>query len=70
MSMDTDARPIAYRPAEAARMLCISRSRLYELMADGTIPSARLGGTRLIRREALEDLLAAAEAGRLAPGAA
>ena len=32
------------RPAEAAEALGISRSKVYELLASGTLPSVRIGG--------------------------
>lgn len=38
-------------------MLGISRARLYQLLDDGTIPSLKLGRRRLIRRDALVELL-------------
>lgn len=48
---------LAYSVDEAAQALGISRARLYELIADGTIPSVKLGRRRLIRRETLVRLL-------------
>lgn len=48
---------IAFAPAEAARQLCMSRATLYARMKDGTIPSVKIGGRRLIRRDVLERLL-------------
>jgi excisionase family DNA binding protein len=53
----TDIRPLAYGPADAAKVLVVSRARVYELMNDGTIPSLKLGARRLIRHEAIADLL-------------
>ena len=40
--------PIAVRPAEAARISGISRSALYEAIADGDLKSAKVKGCRLI----------------------
>jgi excisionase family DNA binding protein len=37
---------LAYRVAEAARLLSLSRSTVYELIAIGDIPSVRLGRSR------------------------
>jgi excisionase family DNA binding protein len=53
------------RPVEAAAMLSMSRSRLYELLASGAIPSVRFDGGRTIRvpRAALEKLARDAIAG-------
>jgi excisionase family DNA binding protein len=47
---------IAYRPAEAAAALGISRSRIYELMAEGHIAYRQIGGVRLIPRAAVDAL--------------
>lgn len=42
------------RPEDAAEAIGVSRSRIYELMGAGTIPSVRIGRSRRIAREALE----------------
>jgi excisionase family DNA binding protein len=44
---------------EAARELGISRSKVYELLADGELPSVRIGRTRRIAVTALEEFVAA-----------
>jgi len=66
VSTPTDDR-IAYRPAEAARALGISRALIYEFMADGTIAYRQVGSFRLITRATLEAF--AAPAGGLPDGA-
>lgn len=43
---------------EAARHLGISRSKLYELLADGELSSVRIGRTRRITVAALEEFVA------------
>ena len=43
---------------DAARHLGISRSKLYELLADGELPSVRIGRTRRIAMSALEEFVA------------
>jgi excisionase family DNA binding protein len=48
---------LAYKPADAARELGISRARLYELLKSGEIPAVKLGRRTLIRREALVSYL-------------
>lgn len=53
---------LAVSPSEAAQALGISRAKLYQLLADGTIPSARLGSRRLIRCSALASVLEKLEA--------
>ena len=45
--------------ADAVKEFAIGRTRLYELMSDGKLPFAQLGGRRLIPRRALRRLLAA-----------
>jgi excisionase family DNA binding protein len=44
---------------DAARLLGISRSKLYELLADGELPSVRIGRTRRIAASALEESVVA-----------
>ncbi|MGH8990069.1 MAG: helix-turn-helix domain-containing protein [Acidimicrobiia bacterium] len=56
-------------PKEAAEMLSISRSKLYELLADGKLSSVRIDGCRRIAVDVLRayvDQLAAVEV--TAPG--
>ena len=43
---------------DAAEHLRISRSKLYELLADGEIPSVRIGRTRRIAMSALAEFVA------------
>lgn len=45
-------------PEEAARALSISRSKLYELLADGQLESVRIGALRRIPVEALNSFIA------------
>ncbi|MDR7450138.1 MAG: helix-turn-helix domain-containing protein [Armatimonadota bacterium] len=45
---------------EAARLLGVSRTTLYNFLQAGRLPSLRLGGRRLIPRRALVALLAEA----------
>ncbi|MBI3964772.1 MAG: helix-turn-helix domain-containing protein, partial [Chloroflexi bacterium] len=49
----------AYRPADAAKALGISRSKLYELLQRGELPAKKVGSATLIRRVDLEAWLAA-----------
>lgn len=53
--------PLAVSPADAARLLGIGRTRLYEELGSGAIPSFHLGRRRLIRIAALEAWMAARE---------
>jgi excisionase family DNA binding protein len=50
----------ALRPKQAAKVYGVSRTLLHEWMKSGRLPSAKLGGVRLIPVDALEALLAAA----------
>jgi excisionase family DNA binding protein len=61
--VDSPIEKLAFAPAEAAQALGISRSRLYELLYEGTIPSIKLGSRRLIRRETLVAYLDQLESG-------
>jgi excisionase family DNA binding protein len=48
-------------PAEAAAILKIGRSKLYELMARGTINSVKLGRCRRFRRSDLDRFIGSLE---------
>jgi excisionase family DNA binding protein len=45
--------PILLRAPEVAKLLGISRARAYSMIADGTIPSIRLGRSVRVPRNAL-----------------
>lgn len=56
---------LAYAPAEVAGLLGLGRSKTMALIADGAIPSVKIGRCRRIRHDdvvAYLDRLAAAEA--------
>jgi excisionase family DNA binding protein len=44
------------RPLEAAAMLSVSRSKIYEMLAQKIIPSVKVGGLIRVPRAALEKL--------------
>jgi excisionase family DNA binding protein len=48
---------MAYRVREAAEVLAISRSRFYELVAEGRIRTLKEGARTLVRRSELERYL-------------
>jgi excisionase family DNA binding protein len=50
------AKPIWVTPSEAIRLSGIGRTRLYELLADGTLKSIKLRGKRLISFASIEAL--------------
>jgi excisionase family DNA binding protein len=52
-SREDTVEKLLYDPREAARLLSISRTKVYELMAAGKLPSLRIGHSRRIPAEAL-----------------
>jgi excisionase family DNA binding protein len=54
---------IAYSVKEVAQMLGLSEASVNVYIKEGTIPSVKLGGRRLIRRDVLDALLAGDEPG-------
>ena len=46
---------LLYRPTEAAEVLSVSRSTIYELLASGELPSLRLGGCLRVPADALKE---------------
>lgn len=54
MNMEFAEPTFLLRPEAAARALAISRTRIYELLASGAIPSIKLGTSRRIPVEALK----------------
>jgi excisionase family DNA binding protein len=50
--------PLLYTPEGAAEMLGIGRSKIFELLADGSLPSVRIGRSRRIPAAALEAYVA------------
>lgn len=52
------AEPIAVRVPEAARLIGLSRSRLYELMRRGEVDYVKVGGATLIPYEGLRAFIA------------
>ena len=55
---------IAYRPAQTARALGISRSQTYELLRRGELPYFKSGSATLIPRSALDQWVAQQMEGR------
>ena len=59
--MNTPTKPDdkrALRVNEAAAQYGMSRSTIYKIMAEGTLRTVKIGGRRLIPRDALEALIA------------
>ena len=51
------------KPVRAAKLLDMSKSKIYEMIQRNEIPSVRLGGCLRIPMSALEDLVAKGECG-------
>lgn len=49
--------PLLYRPEEAASILGVSRTRVYDLIGSGQLRSVKLGRARRIPTEALRDFV-------------
>lgn len=47
---------------ETARELRIARRRIFEMIADGTLPSVKIGRSRRVTRQAIEAYIARLEA--------
>ena len=46
---------LLYKPSEAAEVLGFGRSKIYELIAAGTMPSIRVGGSIRVPVDQLRD---------------
>lgn len=66
-SVPTSDEKRALRVKEASALYGLSRSTLYVLMAAGKLGAVKIGGRRLIPRDALESLLNGDEEGAAAP---
>ena len=49
---------LAFRVAEAADMIGVSTSKMYELLAAGTVPSVRIGCSVRVPADALKQWIA------------
>jgi excisionase family DNA binding protein len=52
------AEPLLLRVEEVARALAIGRSKVYELIASGQLPSITIGSARRVPTEALQKWIA------------
>lgn len=50
--------PLLLTPHEAAKVLKVSRTKVYDLMRSGLLRSVKLGGSRRIPVDALAELVA------------
>ncbi|HMM95048.1 helix-turn-helix domain-containing protein [Phycicoccus sp.] len=46
---------LLYKVADVAQVLSLSRTKVYELVRSGELPSVRIGGSRRVRGEDLTD---------------
>jgi excisionase family DNA binding protein len=58
--------PILLRPEQAARVLNVSRSKVFELIRRGELRSVKSGGSRRISATAIRDYVDRLEAGEAA----
>lgn len=56
-SAGPDALALLVKPEEAASLLQVSRSKIYELIRIGALKSLKIGGSRRITREALQEFV-------------
>ncbi len=56
--MERGNEPMTYKVEEAAKLLRIGRNQAYDAVANGEIPSIRIGKRILVPRIALERMLA------------
>jgi excisionase family DNA binding protein len=54
--MDTDQTPVLLRPAKFARLIDMSRSKIYELIQSGEIRAVSIGGVLRIPVDELDRL--------------
>lgn len=48
----------AYRPEEVGDLLGVSRSTVYRLLGEGVLGSIKVGGSRRVTQEQIEDFMA------------
>lgn len=59
--MPPTSRTLLLTAEEAAAELRIARRRIFEMIADGTLPSVKIGKSRRITRTALQDYVTGLE---------
>jgi len=60
---EPDARPLLLRAEEAAHLLNVGRSTVFQMLADGTLPAVRFGRSVRVRRADLDTLIEARVSG-------
>lgn len=56
-SADQSAAKMLYRAEEAADLLSISRTAVFNLISSGDLPAIKIGGRRRIPRASIEDYI-------------
>lgn len=59
--METEVPKIAYGVADACAALGVTRNRLYQVIAEGSLRTYKDGRRRMVSRRALEDYVALRE---------
>jgi excisionase family DNA binding protein len=57
-SAGNDRDLVLYRIARVSELLAVSRSRVYELIASGQLPSVKIGASRRVSASQLREFLA------------
>ncbi len=60
---EPDARPLLLRAEEAAHLLNVGRSTVFQMLADGTLPAVRFGRSVRVRRADIDALIEARVSG-------
>ena len=55
--MEREMEPLAYRIADAAKVVGLSRSRIYELVGEGKLEARKVGGCTVIPAASLRALI-------------
>jgi excisionase family DNA binding protein len=55
-------KPLGYRPEQVAQITGLGRTKVFELIADGTLTSRKVGRSRIVSAESVERLIGGDEA--------
>lgn len=61
MNMPNTPAPLSYRPEQVSAITGLSRTKIFELIADGTLESKRVGKARLVLARSVERFIEGAE---------
>lgn len=57
MDNSNNLSPLAYSPTDASKLLGLGRTKIFELLKNGTLKSFKYGSRRLITLEAIKECL-------------